>query len=38
MMKDDSRFLMTRSVGGPAAKRLTMAENWTRDLLKAGRK
>jgi hypothetical protein len=35
---DDSRFLITRSVGGPAAERLTMVQNWTRDLLKPGRK
>ena len=36
LSRDDSRFLMTRSVGGPAAERLTMVENWTRDLAKPG--
>jgi len=35
---DDSRFLMTRSVGGPAAERLTIVQNWTRDLPKRERK
>ena len=35
---DDSRFLITRSVGGPAAEQLTIVQNWTRDLLKPGRK
>jgi len=38
LSRDDSRFLMMRSVGGPAAERLTVVENWTQDLAKARRK
>jgi eukaryotic-like serine/threonine-protein kinase len=38
LSRDDSRFLMMRSVGGPASERLTIVQNWTRDLPKPGRK
>jgi serine/threonine-protein kinase len=38
LSRDDSRFLMTRSVDGPATERLTMVQNWTRDIPKPGRK